>query len=349
MDYSYLLKKRRWHGEALEQYGFRKDGDVYRYRCQIPDTPLELRLELTSERFTAEVFDPDLGERYEPFESPAYTGAFVSSVRAAAEDEIGRIEAACSESLDLKEQLLAYVRDAYGTEPAAPWEKYPTFLTLMHPGGKWYGLIMRIPYEKLGLTQKGDVDVINIKLPPEKIAAITDGKRYFPAYHMNKKYWLTVLLEGGADWLDVKTLVDESYALTQGKRGASCVKGEMAERSVREWLFPSNLKYYDLNRAFRMTDSITWHHRVDLRPGDIIYMYVTAPTSAILYRCEVTEIGLPHDKKGRKRFRMKKLDQYDKTLLTVDLMRECGSGSVRSERSVPEALSRKIRDLTGRG
>lgn len=119
---------------------------------------------------------------------------------------------------------------------------------------------------------------------------------------------------------------------------------EELARGVREWLFPSNLKYYDLVSVFKKTKYQTWHHRVDIRVGDYIYMYITAPSSAILYKCIVTAIGLKPDKQGRKRFQMKRLLTYPGDVFTVDVMRACGSGPVRSERSVSPALSEKLRE-----
>lgn len=346
MDITYLLKKRKWQPDLLLHTGFSRVGDMYTLRTELADTGLDIVLTIRETAFTVQVLDPDLEEPYVPFETPSYDGPFVSTVRERAFAFVEDIIDSCSESTDLRSRLLAYVKETYGTEPEQQWKKYPKFLTLRNPSGKWYGLIMTIPWASLGLTRKGEIVVINLKLPPEEIEALTDHERYFPAYHMNKKYWLTVLLEGGAPWEDIRRLVDESYGLTAG-RAKKASSTDRTPTGPREWLIPSNLKYYDLIRAFRRTDTITWHYHVDLHVGDFIYMYVTAPHSAILYKCIVTETGLKPDEKGRKRFRMKCLQQYPKDLITVDIMRACGSGPVRSERSVPEGLRRKIKELTG--
>lgn len=122
------------------------------------------------------------------------------------------------------------------------------------------------------------------------------------------------------------------------------ISTEDQKRGHREWLFPSNLKYYNLVSVLKHTDYQTWHYRVDIRVGDFVYMYITAPTAAILYKCVVTDIGLPPDEKGRKRFRMKRLLTYPRDVFTVDFMRQCGSGPVRSERSVPPALSERLKE-----
>ncbi|MCF8267246.1 MAG: MmcQ/YjbR family DNA-binding protein [Ignavibacteriales bacterium] len=55
---------------------------------------------------------------------------------------------------------------------------------------------------------------INIKCDPEKIfELIEDYKEVGPGYHMNKKHWITVDLEGKLKDNLVKSWVDNSYDL----------------------------------------------------------------------------------------------------------------------------------------
>lgn len=341
MDVSYLLKKRDWSEKALQDFGFVKSKSAYRFFGPLEDTGLTIALTISPASFTVQVLDPDINEVYEPFEATAYMGGFVESVRQKAFLFVEHVVDVCSVSRNLKDKLTTYVKETHGSDPEGPFEKYD-YTTFRGPNGKWYGLIMTLPWTALGKERQGTVTVINLKLPPEKIEKLVDKEKCFPAYHMNKKYWLTVLLEGGASWEEVKALVDESYALTQAKKGRPPRTEQ--ERGVREWLFPSNLKYYDLVSVFKKTKYQTWHHRVDIRVGDYVYMYITAPTAAILYKCVVTAIHLKPDKQGRKRFRMKRLVTYPPDVFTVDVMRQCGSGPVRSERSVPEELRKKLRE-----
>ncbi|WP_435056293.1 MmcQ/YjbR family DNA-binding protein, partial [Thomasclavelia cocleata] len=64
---------------------------------------------------------------------------------------------------------------------------------------KWYGLIMNIPYKSLKIEKEGKIDVLNVKNKPSKIEHLIDFKHYFPAYHMNKKYWISILLDSTID------------------------------------------------------------------------------------------------------------------------------------------------------
>jgi len=69
-------------------------------------------------------------------------------------------------------------------------------------GGKMFALI---PLEKIPLQ-------INLKCDPEK--AIELREEYdcvLPGWHMSKKHWNTVILEGNIRWNDLKDWIDHSY------------------------------------------------------------------------------------------------------------------------------------------
>ena len=74
---------------------------------------------------------------------------------------------------------------------------------------------MSIPYKTLGLEKSGKIDVLNVKLNPDLIENLIDKKHFFPAYHMNKKYWITILLDSDTDLTLVKSLIDESFKLVE--------------------------------------------------------------------------------------------------------------------------------------
>ena len=74
---------------------------------------------------------------------------------------------------------------------------------------------MSIPYKTLGLEKIGKIDVLNVKLNPDLIESLIDKKHFFPAYHMNKKYWITILLDSDMDMDLVKSLIDESFKLVE--------------------------------------------------------------------------------------------------------------------------------------
>lgn len=81
---------------------------------------------------------------------------------------------------------------------------------------KWYAVIMTISKRKLGIDSDDKIDVLNVKLNPNEIALLIDRVSYFPAYHMNKKHWCTIPLDGSLDIDEICYRIGQSYELVKG-------------------------------------------------------------------------------------------------------------------------------------
>ncbi|WP_420896713.1 MmcQ/YjbR family DNA-binding protein [Faecalitalea cylindroides] len=44
---------------------------------------------------------------------------------------------------------------------------------------------------------------------------MVDHKKYYPGWHMNKKYWYTIILDGSISLKDIYKCIDESYQMTK--------------------------------------------------------------------------------------------------------------------------------------
>ena len=49
--------------------------------------------------------------------------------------------------------------------------------------------------QAIGLADVGELDIANVKLPPEWITQLSGQHGFAPAYHMNKKHWLSLRLD----------------------------------------------------------------------------------------------------------------------------------------------------------
>lgn len=72
--------------------------------------------------------------------------------------------------------------------------------------------------EKLGLKEAGEVDAINVKCEPDMVGLLTQTYGFLPGYHMNKKYWITMLLDGSVSEAKILDFLDLSYDLIDGRR-----------------------------------------------------------------------------------------------------------------------------------
>lgn len=112
-----------------------------------------------------------------------------------------------------RQALFEWVRDAYGTEPDYPWNNWNAVLR-HKDNDKWYGLVLEVSKKKLGLDEDSLVDVLNVKCDPVLVGALREQPGYFPAYHMNKEKWISILLDGTVAVEDIKNLIEISYELT---------------------------------------------------------------------------------------------------------------------------------------
>ena len=88
-----------------------------------------------------------------------------------------------------------------------------------HPSSrKWFAIVMNIPKRCLGLGGEERIDVVNLKCDPNIIPDLVREEGIYPAYHMNKTHWISVLLDSTKDADTLRWLLDISYKLTDSKR-----------------------------------------------------------------------------------------------------------------------------------
>ena len=117
-----------------------------------------------------------------------------------------------------RQRMIKHLQEQYGTEPETLWPRYPNHLVFRHPASrKWYAIAMRIPQNKLGLADERSVDILNVKCSPMMLGSLLGEKGFFPAYHMNKKSWLSILLDESVADETIFFLLDWSYDSTASK------------------------------------------------------------------------------------------------------------------------------------
>ena len=117
-----------------------------------------------------------------------------------------------------KQQFLSYCLSTYGTSPDYPFEEDFVTAVLRHADNrKWYALVMHVSRRKFGFDSDEIIDVVNLKLPTEMFGSFGADDGVYPAYHMNKLHWISVLLPDAPDDV-VQFLVNASYEVTKDKR-----------------------------------------------------------------------------------------------------------------------------------
>ena len=109
-----------------------------------------------------------------------------------------------------RQELFTWIHQQYGTEPEYPRHDWNAVLR-HNDNNKWYGVVLEVSADKLGLPEAGIVDVLNVKSDLLLIGSLRGQKGYFLAYHMNKEKWLSIQL--GKPELDdaIKDLLSFTY------------------------------------------------------------------------------------------------------------------------------------------
>lgn len=117
-----------------------------------------------------------------------------------------------------RKELEKYISETYNSDPEYLWEKNPDIAAFRHISNrKWFALFMDIPRSKLGMQSDDIISVVNLKCDPLMTGSLCMEKRIYPAYHMNKTYWISAVLDGTVSDETLKMLLDMSFDATMPK------------------------------------------------------------------------------------------------------------------------------------
>ena len=117
-----------------------------------------------------------------------------------------------------KQDFLEYCLDTYGTTADYPFDEDFETAVLRHASNrKWYALSMKVSRRKFGFESDEVIDVVNLKMPTEMFGSFGAADGVYPAYHMNKLHWISVLLPDAPDDV-LRFLVNVSFEATKDKR-----------------------------------------------------------------------------------------------------------------------------------
>jgi len=118
----------------------------------------------------------------------------------------------------LEAEITNYTYTEYAVKAEHPWEKTPGNAVFRCRGnGKWFAVLIKdVKMRSLSIDGDGAVDVLNLKCDPRM--SVVDHVGVFPAYHMNKEHWISVLLDGSVSMEQIQSLIAFSYELVSRKR-----------------------------------------------------------------------------------------------------------------------------------
>ena len=215
-----IFKSYQFNQEKARVYGFVENGEVWTYSCQILQGDFVMTVSITTDNVSFQVFDQEMGGLYPQVHMESMTGSFVASVREACLEILYQIRKACFEVQNFicpqTKRIMAQIQEKYGNQLEYLWEKSPDTAVLRHEGNqKWYAVLMRIPWDNLEKGREGLVEAVNLK--HDQVAGLLLNKGIYPAFHMNKRYWISVAFDDTLSDEMVLELIEKSWNLTSKK------------------------------------------------------------------------------------------------------------------------------------
>ena len=175
--------------------------------------------------YKTKLIEIETGEEYTLHLLPNAEGAFVGKVKDEVDLALEKIIKNCTKnnvfSLAQSQRIISYVKKTYNASLEFLWDGFPVgAIWRRSDNQKWFGVMMNIPINRIGFDGEEMVDIVNVRA--DALSTI-DNKYIFPAYHMNKKSWVSVLLNKGLDDEKLFAFVDKSFELAFGKKKKALV------------------------------------------------------------------------------------------------------------------------------
>lgn len=216
MNFNHLLLSSIPQREKLLAYGFIQNENCLTLKKNL-DKEFYAEITYSENELNAEVFETGSNEKYFLLDVKTAHGKFVDNLRFIVSNMMDEIIDTCFTNNDVKSKYVNFLETELCTKGDFPWEDDTTSAVYRCKNQKWFALVMKIKFKNLGFESEEPVWVVNLKADAEKIPALVDRKSIFPAYHMNKKYWITVVLASVSDFETLKQLTFRSKELVEKK------------------------------------------------------------------------------------------------------------------------------------
>lgn len=282
------------------------------------------------------------------------SGKFVGKIKEEYEELLSEFIEKCT-MMDIfksnsAKKVIEYVKNKYDDDLVFLWDNFEGAVFRNKDNEKWYGAIMKIREKSFAtstikrMKQDGAtsnhmllnkknysdddfVEVIDLHIDKNISKDLIDYETIFPGYHMNKDNWITIILDKRTNLKKVYKLLDDSYSMT--------VKSGY-------YIVPSNISMFDVISYVEKNKKFVWYKQPkDVKAGDIVFIYVGAPYSQILYKCEVTRANLKIY--SNRDMELKLIKKFKNNEYPYSFLKEHECSFIRTPRSIPEKVAKLIK------
>ena len=213
-----IFLKKEFDFEKLKEFGFSFENNTYVYTEDFLDSNFKAIIEI-SDVLKGKVIDNFSDEEYIPLRIESYDGEYVCKVREAYKSILKRIADICCESVwfasDQANRIANLIYERYGIKPDFPWNDDNGVFRHLDTR-KWFSLIMFVSIDSL--LKNGDrhmLNIMNVKIDASKRDELYEIKGIYPAFHMNHKMWISIVLDETISDDKIMKLIQCSFDLTK--------------------------------------------------------------------------------------------------------------------------------------
>ena len=197
----------------LLEYGFNSD---YVYTVDILDNTFKVIVTYVDKKITGKIIDLSFDEEYTNFRIER-SGEFNLKIRSEYERILLDIrDKTCTKRTYIYDQanrIDKYIFSKYDVAADFPFKSSPYHGVYRNKDNKWFGILMDIPFNKIDKNKSGLIEVINVKINPNDKDNLLKIEGIYEAYHMNKKSWISIILDDTLSDDLISELIDNSYKL----------------------------------------------------------------------------------------------------------------------------------------
>ena len=215
-----IFKAYQFNSKKAKEYGFVENQGVWTFSSTILQGDFLMIVTVVDGVLGLQVYDQETGDLYPQVHMESMRGTFVGSVREACLEVLYDIRKSCFEVQEFlcpqTKRIMTLVQEKFENQLEYLWEKSPDTAVLRHDDNqKWYAVLMKTSWEKLDKAREGHVEVVNLK--HDQVANLLLEKGIYPAFHMNKRYWISLPLDDTLSDEQIVKLFERSWFLTSKK------------------------------------------------------------------------------------------------------------------------------------
>ena len=215
MEYE-LFKKCLFDYSKLLNYGFKEENNIYYYEKYIIDNKYKICIKIENNNVIGKIYDLIFNDEYLNLNVDSNL-SFNNKIKEEYIKVLKDIKVKCTkESLFVFKQsneITSYIKGKYKVNPEFLWKESSGNGVFRNKyNKKWFGIIISVSKDKLDLKYKQEIiEVINLKIDEDMIKELIKINGFYRAYHMNKKSWISVILDDTLDNEIIYSLIDQSY------------------------------------------------------------------------------------------------------------------------------------------